>query len=336
MKVKPEAQVEETHTDASLEDLAQLITVNEKFVLVAHENPDGDAIGSVRAMERMLILCGKNVVSYVPFDTIPPEYQFIRPENMVSEIPADIHDRILICLDCGNQHRVTGSDLPEQAQLTVNIDHHADNTKFGALNYVRGDAACTTQILAELFALLPATIDAQCAEALFVGLVTDTGRFQYSNTDASSFELAAQLVAAGAHPHTVFQQVYERRNFCRVKLLARGIELSKQHDGGQVVATYLKRDDFDECLSTDEDAEGIVDVLRGIDGTLVALFVRDLKPGVAFARKGSLRTTNDGIDVSVIARMYGGGGHRQAAGFSTDDDFDSIIAAVRDAVAKQL
>jgi phosphoesterase RecJ-like protein len=177
---------------------------------------------------------------------------------------------------------------------------------------------------------------AELATAVYVGLVTDTGRFQYSNTDPASLRIAAELVDAGADPHQIFREVYERTEYQRLKLLGRGMEKMTRHSGGRIVATHLTREDFAATDADDDSAEGIVDALRSVEDAYIAVFVRDLEPGSAHARKGSLRTTRDDVDVSAIARTWGGGGHRQAAGFNSPDSFEAIIERVEQALDEQL
>ena len=319
----------------ALSDIAAAIGGATKFVVASHENPDGDAIGSARAMEIILQERGVDVVTYIPGGVIPQEYEFIRPDNLISTLPEDIHERTLIALDCGNASRLAMGELVTQASDVLNIDHHADNSHFGRLNVVRGESPCSTLLVWELAQLLGADTSAALATAVYVGLVTDTGRFQYSNTTPAAFALAAQLVDAGVDVHDIFRRVFERMEWPRLKLLARGLENAARHGSGEVVSTYLTRGDFSESGADDDAAEGIVDFLRSVDDTLVAVFVRDLEPGGKAARKGSLRTTRDDVDVSVIAREYGGGGHRQAAGFSTDESMEQIVERVQQGLADQ-
>ena len=321
--------------DVELSDIARSLEAAPKIVVATHENPDGDAIGSARAMELILQQLGKDVVVYVPRGVIPREYEEIRPERLVQETPADVEERLLLCVDCGNASRLANPELLRRAATVLNVDHHADNTRYGDQNVIRGQVACTTQLVWELAAELGVERTAPIGTAVYIGLVTDTGRFQYSNTTAAAFSLAADLASVGVDTHGVFKEVYERLEWRRLKLLGRGLDKATHHDEGAIVTTYLTRDDFAEAGADDDSAEGIVDFLRGVEGTLVALMVRDLAPGAPAARKGSLRTTHGQVDVSLIARTYGGGGHRQAAGFSTDDDMLSIIERVRASLREQ-
>lgn len=319
-----------------LDEIAEELRGAERFVVATHLNPDGDAIGSARAMELTLRALGKDVIVYVPDACVPTEYQFIAPDSLTTELPSDLEDRIVICVDCGNQSRVKNDELIDRARRVINIDHHGDNTHFGDLNHVRATAACAAQLVHELAGRLGVAIDRDLATAVYVGLVTDTGRFQYSNTTPESFELAAQLMREGVDVHDVFSRIFENVNYARTKLLGRALERAIQSDDGLIMATHLTQEDFDEFGASEDDAEGIVDALRSVSGTFVAVFLRDLQPGGEHERKGSLRTTREDIDVSAVARSYQGGGHRQAAGFNTADDLEAVVQRVDEALRQQL
>jgi phosphoesterase RecJ-like protein len=318
----------EEGAQVTLAEIAAELRDAPKVLVATHENPDGDAIGSARAAELVLQHLGVDVAVYVPRGDVPDGYDFVQPDRLLSSAPDDIDERLLLAVDCGNASRLADDTLVERARRVINVDHHGDNTRFGHLNHVRADAACAAELVRELAGELGVPLTRDIATAIYVGLVTDTGRFQYSNTSPDSFRLAAELVEAGVVTYGVYRTIYERTDFSRLKLLGRGLEKAQTHAGGGLVATSLTLDDYRYAGGLDVDGDGIVDALRGAKGAKVALFVRELGDESPFARKGSLRTTRDDIDVSAIARNWSGGGHRQAAGFSTDDDFDSIVAYV--------
>ncbi len=330
----------ETHTSrgpaVSLETIADELRAADKLVVATHLNPDGDAIGSARAMELTLLALGKDVIVYVPDACVPTEYEFIRPSTLSTEIPSDIEHRTLICVDCGNASRVKNDELLERAQRVLNVDHHGDNTHFGHANHVRASAACAAQLVWDIAGLLGLTPTPELATAVYVGLVTDTGRFQYSNTTPEAFEIAASLMRAGVDTHDVFSRIFETVSFTRSKLLGRALERAIRSEDGLIVATHLRQQDFEECGAIEDDAEGVVDALRSVEGTYVAVFLRDLPEGSEHLRKGSLRTTREDIDVSTVARTWNGGGHRQAAGFNTSDDLAAIVERVDGAIREQL
>ncbi|MCW2950564.1 MAG: phosphoesterase RecJ domain protein [Thermoleophilia bacterium] len=322
---------------SGLDEIASELLAHDKFVVVSHLNPDGDAIGSSSALERLLTLLGKDVIVFIPGAVVPPEFDFISSPTMTDEIPEDISERVVVAVDCGNESRVRDLDLLARAQRVLNIDHHGDNTHFGQLNHVRADAACAAQLVWELAGYLGITDPPyEVALPVYIGLVTDTGRFQYSNTTPEAFELAAVLARTGVDVHDVFSRIFENVTYPRLRLLGRALESSMQSRDGRVVATHLTQADFDTAEATEDDAEGVVDALRSVQGIDVAVFLRDLEPGGEHLRKGSLRTTREDLDVSAIARTWNGGGHRQAAGFNTSDDLATVVDRVQDMVAAQL
>jgi bifunctional oligoribonuclease and PAP phosphatase NrnA len=169
----------------------------------------------------------------------------------------------------------------------------------------------------------------EIAEPLYVGLVTDTGRFQYSNTTPKALRLAAELVEAGADVHRVFQGVYESVEFAKLKLLARALERAQLFEGGRVVVSYLLKDDFRDVGAEEPYSEGIIDSLRAVEGSEMVALIREPPRNEGPARRISLRSSHDEVDVSAIARKEGGGGHRQAAGFSSEKPIGEIIDFLR-------
>jgi phosphoesterase RecJ-like protein len=320
---------------ASIADVAARLRDVTKVMIAVHENPDGDAIGCARAAEVVLDAMGVDVVTWIPHQVIPREYEMIRPRHIVGEVPADFHERTLLCLDSASSMRIALPVPVSDAREVINVDHHADNTCYGDLNVVTGDAACAAELVWALAKELEVPLTQDLATAVYVGLVTDTGRFQYSNTSSESLRLAGELIDAGVNQHAIFRDIFERTEYKRLKLLGRGLEKATSHASGRIVATHLSRGDFDEIGADDDAAEGIVDALRSVENAYVAVFVRDLDGENGHARKGSLRTTRGDIDVSAIARTWGGGGHRQAAGFNTADDMPTIIRRVETALEEQ-
>jgi phosphoesterase RecJ-like protein len=175
------------------------------------------------------------------------------------------------------------------------------------------------------------------AEALYVGVVTDTGRFMYENTGARAHEMAAELIEGGIDVHAIYRRLYEGIPQGKLELLARGLTNVQRYDGGLLTVTHLTLEDYQSTGADESYSEGVVDHLRSVEGTAVAGLVRDLLGNSESPlRKVSLRATDDRIDVSKIARAQGGGGHRRAAGFSTDLDFPELVAFLRGALAEQL
>jgi phosphoesterase RecJ-like protein len=211
----------------------------------------------------------------------------------------------------------------------LDVDHHHDNSRFGAVNLVVPDASSTGEILYDVFRELDVTLTPEIAEALYIALVTDTGRFQYTNTTPKALRLAAELVEAGANVHQVFQDVYENVAFAKIKLLARALERARVYEGGRVIVSDLERADFAAAGAEEPFAEGIIDYLRAVEGAEIVALIREPPTVNGPTRRVSLRTRAEGVDVSAIARKSGGGGHRQAAGFSSESSTDEIVDFIR-------
>ena len=321
------------------DQVLQELRGTDKLVIVAHENPDGDALGSLIAMQGILSAIGKDCLMFIAARELPlpEEYNWFPLDGLVSEPPADLDERTIVFLDCGNVERNPAEVFRRPGMHILNIDHHHDNTRFGTVNLVVPEASCTAEIVWDLMGDLGVVPTLTVAEALYVGLITDTGRFMYENTGRRAHLMAAGLIDAGVDVHDVYHRVYEDVPYGKLALLARGLSNIERYDGGRLTLTALSAADFSDSGAEESYSEGVVDHLRAVQGTEVAALVRDrIGDGVAGLRKVSLRSGNDRIDVSVIARALGGGGHKQAAGFSTQLEHDELVQVLRDQLAAQL
>jgi phosphoesterase RecJ-like protein len=267
---------------------------------------------------------------------LPYEYRFFRFDGLISVIPEDLGERTVVFLDCGNIERNPAHDL-RQGGPRINIDHHHDNTRFGTINHVVPEASSTSEIVWDLMRSLAVAPTQTIAEALYVGLVTDTGRFMYENTSPRAHVMAAELIEAGVNVDAIYRRLYEGVPLAKLQLLSRALEHVSRYDEGRITVARLTIDDFVETGSEESYQEGIIDHLRAVTGTKVAVLVRDqLAEDRRGSRKVSLRATDGDVDVSVIARAQGGGGHPRAAGFTTELEVDELVAVLREAVAAQL
>lgn len=343
------------------------------FVLATHENMDGDALGSLVAMHGLLTALGKDAPMFIaPSEfPLPHEYRFFaleggvphggaHPEgrrqavdrrptspggripmhfgsgDVIQTAPKDIALRTVIFLDCGNIDRNSAQVLRDGAHL-LNIDHHHDNTHFGTLDHVVPSASCTAEIVWDLMNGLDFAPPPAIAEALYIGLITDTGRFMYENTGPRAHEMAAALIAAGVDVQKVYRRLFEEMPSAKLDLFARALTRVSRHDDGELTLAWLDAEDFIAVGAEASYSEGIVDILRAVQGTKVAALVRELvAPERRGERKVSLRATDDDVDVSSIARAQGGGGHRRAAGFSTTLEVEQLIAFLRQEITAQL
>jgi bifunctional oligoribonuclease and PAP phosphatase NrnA len=317
--------------NADLVAVADAIRSHDRFLVTTHENPDGDALGSILAMKLALEQLGKDGFLYLSgLIPLPREYAFMSLDGVSRTAPEDAAERVVLALDCANERRI-GPDpaLLEAAPLVIDVDHHHDNSRFGDVNLVVADASSTGEILYDLFRELGIELTPEIAEALYIAVVTDTGRFQYTNTTPKALRMAAELVEAGANVHQVFQDVYENVAFAKIKLLARALERARVYEGGRLIVADLARNDFAAAGAEEPFAEGIIDYLRAVEGAEIVALIREPPTQNGPTRRVSLRTRAEGIDVSAIARKSGGGGHRQAAGFSSEASTDEIVDFIR-------
>jgi phosphoesterase RecJ-like protein len=330
------------------EAVLDTLRMAEKFVVITHEHPDGAALGSLVAMQMVLTALGKDSLMFVaePEFPLPYEYRFLPLDGLVSTAPADLEQRTLVFLDCGNVDRNPAAEtVLRDGVAAVNIDHHHDNTRFARANFVDAHASCTAEIVWSLAHDLGATITREIAEALYVGLITDTGRFMYGSTTPRAHLMAAELIEAGVDVHAVYQRVYEGVPLAKVELLARGLAQVERFDDGRLTLAQLAAEDFEATGAEESYTEGVIDHLRAVRGTAMAALVRDrlTDDGTpaedehgARLRKVSLRASDNNVDVSAIARLQGGGGHRAAAGFTTSLQWPELVSFLRGELARQL
>jgi phosphoesterase RecJ-like protein len=316
-------------------DLAAVVEAlrsHDRFLVTTHENPDGDALGSLLAAHLGLTQLGKDAVMTLYGNApLPGEYTFMPLEGLRRDWPEDADTRVLLAVDCANESRITDPSILERVPLVVDVDHHHDNTRFGDANLIVPRASSTGEVLRDVFRELGVQLTPEIAEALYIALVTDTGRFQYTNTTPKALRLAAELVEAGADVHRIFQGVYESVQFAKLKLLARALDRAQVYEGGAIVVSYLLRTDFTDVGAAEPYSEGIIDYLRAVEGAEMAVLIREppRRDGQGPTRRVSLRSSIDELDVSAIARRSGGGGHRQAAGFSSEASVEEITEFVR-------
>jgi phosphoesterase RecJ-like protein len=323
---------------SDLERVSAELQSRDRFLLTAHEGPDGDALGSLLGMHHMLTQLGKDSVMFLAAKEfpLPIEYRFLPLEEVFHEAPADMADRTVVFLDCGNIDRMPVDFLTTGDNVRINIDHHHDNTRFGDINLVDIEASCTAEIVYDLALLMGARITREMAAALYVGLITDTGKFMYENTNSHTHRVAAELIDAGVDVDDIYRRLYEHVPIEKLRLVSRALDSIQRRCDDRLVLTYITAADYEATGSGEEMTEGVIDHLRSIDGTKVAAVVRDLGDRGRAARKVSLRSSDGDVDVSAIARKHGGGGHKRAAGFSTDLELDDVVAFLCDEVSTQL
>jgi phosphoesterase RecJ-like protein len=320
---------------SELTAVADAIRSHDRFLLVSHENPDGDSLGSILATKLALDSLDKDSAMYVGGEmALPPDYEFMGLDDLQRTLPGDTAGRVVLALDSATAPRTRlPPEVLEAAPLVVNVDHHHDNTRYGTINLIVAEASSTAEIVRDLLRELSAPLTPAIAEALYIGLVTDTGRFQYANTTQKAHQLAIELMANGVEPQEIFRRIYEAVPFSRQKLTGKALERARLYEDGRMIATYLLRGDFVELGVGEEFAEGVIDELRAVKGVELAMTVREPPVPDGLARRVSMRSASDAFDVSAIARLRNGGGHKRAAGFSSDESVEEIIEFVRNEFA---
>src|ERR671934_3008459 len=231
---------------SDIDRVTDAIRAGDRFLLTTHENPDGDALGSLLGLHRILEALGKDSVMFLAAKEfpLPVEYRFLPLEEVFHEPPTDVIDRVLVFLDCGNIDRMPVEFLRRHEAKVLNIDHHHDNTRFGTLNLVDTEVSCTAEIVYQLAKLLGVEITPQIASALYVALVTDTGRFMYENTSVSAHLMAAELIEAGVDVHDTYRRLYERVPIEKLRLISRALAGVERYEDGRLAVAYISAADY--------------------------------------------------------------------------------------------
>lgn len=291
----------------------EIINNYKNFILFTHVNPDGDAIGSVFGFYYFLETLGKDVSIFIP-NSIPYYYEFLLEDNMNIINELERRYDVGIVFDCSDVKRVIENyDIRNNVSLLVNIDHHPTNTFFGDINIVNPEASSVTEIIYEIIRKIIPKIPKKVADCLMTGLITDTGSFKYSNTTYKALKIAGELVKNGAKIWEISKEIYDKRKLASLRLL--GVALLRLQIYGNIGWSYIEKEDMEEYNANVEDTEGIIDLLRTLrDVDLVILFYPTSNNKI----KVSMRSKNKNLDISEIALKFGGGGHREAAGFQVE------------------
>ena len=297
---------------AKFEQIGQALREGGRFAVLSHVRPDGDALGSQLALGLSLKRLGKDVRIWNE-EGMLEKYSFLPSANLLTKPPADPEDvDVAIALDTAIQNRL-GTALPavRSAKVWINIDHHPSNPGYGDLVYINPKAPATGQILFELIRSEKLPIDAAIAENLYVAISTDTGSFQYPNTTARTFEMAAELVHAGVDVGRVSQLTYENYPRRRAELLRDLLGTMRFEANNRVASFSLSLATAKKLGVLPEDNEGLIDHLRAIHGVIVAVFFEELADGKV---RVSMRSKSEKVNVCAICEKFGGGGHVLAAG----------------------
>lgn len=292
-----------------------LIKEKDSAVVISHQNPDGDAIGSTLGLGLMLRSAGLNVQAAWPDPIeLPLKYEFMPGKEMLTS-PGELRlDGLVIAVDCANAGRLGElEDAVLEAPAVVNIDHHPDNTFFGSVDIVDPAASATAEILYKAAGELGLEVDRDIAVCLYTGIVTDTGRFQFSNTSAGTLQVAAELVELGAEPNRLYEEVYQGDSLSYMRLTGELISKAVFEPETGLVYVFMPQEELKRFGVKMNETEDLIDALRTLRGHRIAVLFKELDNGKI---RISLRSRAD-TDIGTVARRLGGGGHRVAAGYTS-------------------
>jgi bifunctional oligoribonuclease and PAP phosphatase NrnA len=321
-------------SDSSFAEIGRVLREHQRFAVLSHVRPDGDALGSQIALTLSLQAMGKDAKAWNE-DGMLEKYSFLPNADILVCPPAHPEEfDIAIALDTATQNRLgTAAEAVRSAKLWINIDHHPSNPRYGDLVYIDPEAPATAQILFELMKSEQLPINRAIADNLFAAISTDTGSFQYPNTNARTFEIAAELVRAGVDVGQLSQQTYENYPRRRIELLRVLLDTMRFDAGGKIASFSLSLKMAAEVGAIPEDNEGLIDHLRAIHGVIVAVFFEELIEGKV---RVSMRSKSESADVCAICQKFGGGGHTLAAGArirgTLADVQERVLGATRDLI----
>lgn len=300
----------------------------DSFLVLPHIMADGDTIGCCIAMARYITSRGKKALMLLE-EKIPYIYSFMEDS---CDMEVYVHDKeynfdVCIVLDTADINRLGRRKSLLENKVSYNIDHHKTNDGYAIFNFINSDVSSVGEIMYDLFGNMKATLDHDIAQAIYVAIATDTGGFRYQNTNKNCFIISAQLMDYGINVEKISEWVFERTSMNKLYLYKNTIKNIKLFFNNKVAISTLKREEYIHLDVADEDFEGLVNVVKNIEGVEIGVFLRERNSEREV--KGSLRSNTDDIDVSVIAKAFGGGGHARAAGLSAymtlDQVYDGII-----------
>ena len=286
----------------STPEVAEFLKTLERVAVTTHVGADGDAIGASAALVRLMRSMGAAAI-FCHAEEVPNYLRWLLPDEVFREFPEG-HD--LLVVDTSRSDR-TGVPVPE-AGVRLNLDHHEDNPLYAEVNLVNPRAAASAEIVADLYAELEVPLDKAAAEALYAGIRTDTGDFRFRNISPRAHELVADLLRAGVVPAEVHERINRRGSIQQLNIV--GVSLAKARRFGEALISCVDNEDYAQTGATELDSKEAIDQLRSVAGVDVVAHLREVPEGT----KGSLRSET--VDVGEIARLFGGGGHRLAAGYT--------------------
>lgn len=322
--------------NATFAEIAQVIHDHTSFILLSHVRPDGDAIGSQIALGHVLEQMGKTV-HYINEDGLPDNLAFMPGSEKIQTPPATPVDaQVCIALDCATKPRLGDNALnaASKATLWVNIDHHISNPHYADLNHIDDTSPATGQIIYNLITSQEFPFPDETRDAIYVAVSTDTGSFQYSNTTSITYEMAADLVRRGLDVGTINSQIYDNNPYRKIELLRSLLNTLELETDGRVAHWQLPYSVKEQYNLKPEDSEDQIDLIRGIEGVIVAAFFEELPDGKI---RVSLRAKDSSVNVCEIAQQFGGGGHARAAGIRMPGPIENakekVLSAINEALS---
>lgn len=312
----------------TLDEILKKIQSAESIVIVTHESPDGDAIGSSLAMKLALEQMGKDPDVIIP--EVPEVYDFLPGRNDIKP-ESDINQyELAISVDCATELRIAGRQYFENAKHTIVIDHHGSNTMYGDFNYVNPVSPACCDILAGVFDYYNINITKDIGSCLLTGIITDTGGFKYPSTTTETFEFTAELLRKGVNVSDIYKRTMDTVSRATFELTKRVMDRMEILEDGKVTFTYITKNDEEEVGAKPGDHEGLVNIGRNLVGVEISVFIRQKEPDIDQYRV-SMRSNGE-VNVSDICLMFGGGGHPRAAGAT----IDGTVEEVKEKLMKQI
>jgi len=311
-----------------MNQIIQQLKNSRSVLLASHENPDGDAIGSLVALGLSLDLLNKKTVLYNP-SPIPAVYRFLPSvKRVVRHLKKGGDFDTAVILDCGDMERIGhGAGIAGKIAVIINVDHHVTNTGFGTHQLIDTGASATCEIVYRLIKALDVSISRNIADSVYTGILTDTGSFRFSNTNQAAFAICEEMIACGADPYQIAQHVYGKYSLGRIKLLNLALDSIEISSNGRLSLMTVTKEMLFETGTQPEDADGLINYARRIEAVAVAVLIQEQMNNRGGLKKSQFHVSlrSDGtVDVARIAASFGGGGHASASGFSIQEPLADI------------
>lgn len=327
--------MDEKSLQEAFRKIGEVVEKHDRFLLMSHVRPDGDAIGSQIALGFSLMAMGKTVY-LVNEDGVPESLEFLKGSEKVTtppESPLDI--QVAIALDTANKPRLGDGALhaASKAEIWLNIDHHISNPGYGEVNLIDATKPATGQIVYELIQAMNWPIPEETRDATYVAVSTDTGSFQYGSTTAKTYRLGAELIEQGLDVGKINAETYDSHPYRRLELMRALLNTLEISPDGRIAHWQLLQATCKELQLQPDDSEGLIDLIRGVKGVRVAVFFEELEGGRI---RVSMRSKDKGVNVCDVAGKFGGGGHALAAGIRMagplEEAKQQVLAALREAL----